>query len=111
MGMPGYNNALNRRVFVELKKHVHLHERIIAIQERRLSPFAAFKLSEIVRWTLSEALRGRLGVVRPFLAAGKNGSEVAKELERWKALAREAADAASRAKQRLSETNVADRAA
>jgi flavin-dependent dehydrogenase len=111
MGDPGYNHALNRRVFTELKKHASLRERIIAVQERKLSPFAAFKLGEIVRWTLGEMVRGRFGVMRPFLAAGKNGGEVAKELERWKALAREAADAASRAKQRQSETNVADRAA
>jgi menaquinone-9 beta-reductase len=93
MGTPGYNNALNRAVFAKLRDRADLRERIVAVHDRRLSPFAAFSTGEIARWTVGELLRGRFDVVKPFLSAGKNGAEVAKELERWKALAREAREA------------------
>lgn len=98
MGSPGYNNPLNRAVFRQLKAKKELRERIRAVQERKRSPAKAFKLSEIVRWAATELVKGRIGVVKPFLAAGKNGQEVQKELAQWKALAREAADAAKTAK-------------
>jgi hypothetical protein len=98
MGSPGYNNPLNRAVFARLRDDAALRKRISAVQERRVSPFAAFKLGEIVRWALGELVRGRFGVVKPFLAAGKNGGEVAKLLAEWKTLADEATEAAEKAK-------------
>jgi flavin-dependent dehydrogenase len=97
MGMPGYNNPLNHVVFEQLAKRPDLRARIVKVQERSISPFAAFTLRQIVGWTLREVLRGRLGIVRPFLDAGKRGKEIAKELEAWKELAREAAVSAARA--------------
>lgn len=99
MGSPGYNNPLNRAVFARLKAKEEYRDRIRAVQERRIPPSAAFKVREIFGWTLMELVRGRVGVVKPFLAAGKNGSEVQKELAKWKALANDAAEAATRAKQ------------
>lgn len=98
MGTPGYNNALNRAVFRRIKTRTELGKRILAVHERRLSPFAAFTVKEVMLWTLGELLKGRFGVVKAFLAAGKNGAEVAKELERWRALAKAAAAAATKAK-------------
>jgi menaquinone-9 beta-reductase len=98
MGSPGYNNTLNKKVFKKLRDNPKLHDRIRGVHERRTSPFAAFSLGQILRWTAGELARGRFGVVKPFLAAGKNGQEVAKELERWKALAKDARDAAAKAK-------------
>lgn len=100
MGDPSYNNPLNRAIFARLKANEEYHGRIRAVQERRVSPAAAFKLGEIVRWALFELVKGRVGVVKPFLAAGKNGQEVAKELASWKALAEQAALAAEKARPR-----------
>jgi hypothetical protein len=85
MGSPGYNHALNRAVFRQLARRPDLHDRILGIHERRISPFAAFTTGEIVRWTLGELARGRLSVLKPFFAAGKRGEAVQKELAEWKA--------------------------
>jgi menaquinone-9 beta-reductase len=100
MGTPGYNNALNRVVFARLRDDPELQARLAAVHERRLSPFALLKLGEVLSMTFGQIVRGRFGVVKPFLAAGKNGQEIAKELARWKALAKDAADAADRAQAR-----------
>ena len=88
LGTPGYNNPLTRALFEEIRKHEHLQARIRGVHERTRSPFAVFKTSEVVRASLREILRGRFGVVRPFLDAGKNGAAVAKELAEWRELAR-----------------------
>lgn len=100
LGTPGYNNALNRAVFARLRDEPALHQRLVAVHERRLSPFAAFTTKEIVRWTLRELLRGRFGVLQPFFAAGKKGGEVKEELARRTALSAEARAAAEAAASR-----------
>jgi menaquinone-9 beta-reductase len=58
--------------------------------EHQLSPFEVFSVRQIAGWTLSAALRGRVGVVREFLAMGKRATSVQKELEHRKHLAAQA---------------------
>lgn len=80
LGEPGYNNPLNQLIFRKLSESQDLRERLIRVLTRELSPFAAFGPWEIVRWTLGALLRGNLGVLKPFLAAGRLGGQVKKEL-------------------------------
>jgi flavin-dependent dehydrogenase len=102
MGATTYNNPLTRVINRHLGASSELQQRILDINLRRRAPSAAFKTSEIVRWTMGALLRGRFGVWAPFLAAGKRGGEIAKELAAWSALADEAKLAASQAERRYS---------
>lgn len=97
LGMPGYNNPLNRAAFAQMRERVELRDAIVAIHERRISPFAAFTTGEIVRWTAREVLRGRVGALRAFFRGGKRAADVKETLASWKALAAEARAAAEAA--------------
>jgi hypothetical protein len=90
MGALEYNNPLNMTLFEKLRARPELRDRIVRVQARELSPFAAFSTGEVARWMAGALLRGRFGVVKPFLAAGKRGQEVASELAMRKRLADEA---------------------
>jgi len=87
LGSVGYNNPLNHKVFAKVAASAELRGRIIEVHERRRSPFALFSTFEVVSWVLGELVRGRFGILRPFLEAGKRGGEVAKELAERRALA------------------------
>lgn len=87
LGELGYNNALNRVVFEKLAGSEALHPRIVDVFERRLSPFDAFRVGEVIRWTLGALLRGRFGVLKPFFAAGKYGGMVKREAKLRRKLA------------------------
>jgi flavin-dependent dehydrogenase len=93
MGQPGYNNLLNHVIFTKLGRRQDLRDRMVAVQNRQLSPFAAFTTGEIVRWVLGALLRGKVGVLAPFLDAGKRGAAVKTELASKQRLAQAAAAA------------------
>jgi len=80
LGDTAYNNPLNHLLFSKLANDEGLRRRIVAVQNREISPFAAFSPGEVIGWCLGALLRGKFGVVAPFLAAGKHGGEVKKEL-------------------------------
>src|SRR5581483_8871411 len=80
LGEVGYNNPLNRMLFQRLSAREDLRRRVIDVNLRRISPFGAFTTGEIMRWSLAELLRGRVGWVKPFFAAGKRSAAVKKEL-------------------------------
>jgi flavin-dependent dehydrogenase len=90
LGEVGYNNAFNRTLFERLASRADLRDRVVAVNLRKISPFGAFSTGEVVRWSLAALLRGRFGVVGPFLAAGKRGAAVKKELAYRQELARAA---------------------
>lgn len=86
MGELDYNNELNRLVVAKINASRRIQERVIAMFDRRLSPFATVKTGEIIRWVLGALVRGKLGVLGPFFRAGKRQTQVMKELERMRAL-------------------------
>ncbi|HEY5946804.1 MAG TPA: NAD(P)/FAD-dependent oxidoreductase [Kofleriaceae bacterium] len=86
MGELDYNNPLNQLVFTKIAGSQDLHDRMVRVINRELSPYAAIKPTEIIRWTLGALVRGKLGVFRPFMRAGKRQAEVAKELEQRRVL-------------------------
>jgi menaquinone-9 beta-reductase len=101
LGSLDYNSALNKVVFRKLSERKDLRDRIIRVQRREISPFAVFSMKEIVRWTAGALLRGNIGVIRPFLDAGKRGKAVAAELAMRKRLADEARRAAANASEKI----------
>lgn len=86
MGDLDYNNPLNQLVIGKIGDNPALHQRIVDVVERRRSPYAVATTGEVVRWVCGALLRGQLGVLRPFLRAGKRQAEVRKELARRRAL-------------------------
>jgi menaquinone-9 beta-reductase len=86
MGSLDYNNPLNRLVFAKIAESQELHDRMVRVIDRQLSPYSAIKPSEIIRWTLGALVRGNFGVLGAFARAGKRRAEITKELEHRKQL-------------------------
>jgi flavin-dependent dehydrogenase len=96
MGEIAYNNPLNQVVFAKLAVSTALHSRIVDVIDRKLSPYEAFKPTEVMRWTLGALVRGRFGVLPPFFRAARRQAAIKRELERRRALLMPALPAASR---------------
>jgi flavin-dependent dehydrogenase len=86
MGELDYNNPLNQALFAKIAKSPELHQRMVNIINRVQAPSTAFKPSEVIGTVLGALVRGRFGVLKPFLRAAKRQAEVMKELERRRAL-------------------------
>ena len=63
-----------------------IQQRVIAMFDRTLSPYATVKTGEVIRWVLGALVRGKLGVLGPFFRAGKRQAAVMKELAQRRAL-------------------------
>ena len=87
MGELTYNNPLNQLVFSKLETSEALKSRILGVVERTLSPYDAFKPTEVMGWTFGALLRGKFGVLKPFFRAGARNAAVKKELKRRQQLA------------------------
>lgn len=82
---PGYLDSL---VLRNMNKDSELKKRMALVMEHKLSPFKAFPVSRILKWTVGAALHGKLTVIPEFLAKGKRASFVNKQLKsRMKLLA------------------------
>jgi menaquinone-9 beta-reductase len=81
MGSLDYNNPLNRLVFEKINGSRELHDRMVRVINRELSPYTAIKPTEILRWTFGAVMRGNFGVLGAFARAGKRQAEIKKELE------------------------------
>ncbi len=86
-GDPGYNNPFNRLVFERLAASAELRRRIIAVNQRKVSPFAAFSTREVLGWVGSALLRGRFDVLGGFFASGRRANQVREEIKARVALA------------------------
>jgi flavin-dependent dehydrogenase len=82
---PGYLDGL---VLKNMDKDTELKKRMALVMEHKLSPFDAFPVSRIFKWTIGAALRGKLKVIPEFFAKGKRASFVNSQLKsRMKLLA------------------------
>jgi flavin-dependent dehydrogenase len=86
LGAVGYNNLFNRLVFEKVSKDPVLQQRIVAIAERRVSPFEAFGTGQILCWVASAVLSGRFAVLKAFVRVAAHAGRVAVELGRRKRL-------------------------
>ena len=75
---PGYLDGL---VLKKMDKDTELKKRMALVMEHKLSPFDAFPVSKVFKWTLGAALRGKLGVILEFFAKGKRASFVNRQLK------------------------------
>jgi menaquinone-9 beta-reductase len=87
LGGAAYNNALNHVIFRRLAADPALHDRIVAIAERRIPPFAAFPAGEVLSWVVRALPRSRPGLLHDVFTAARRSSVVGRELARRKRLA------------------------
>lgn len=81
LGALDYNNAFNRVFFERLAKEPRQAARLRDVVERRVSPYEAFRLGTVLRWTFGALLRGRFDVLGPFVRAGQTSALVQKQLQ------------------------------
>ena len=89
-GALGPPMELQQVVFSHVAKTPALRARMAATMEHQLSPTDTFPVRQVLWWTLGAALRGSLGVVPQFLAMGRRGSAVNRELRLRRRLLAEA---------------------
>lgn len=82
--------ALDSLVFSRVNERSDYKARIAAIFEHRLSPYDAVPGSQVLRWTLGGAIRGRPALIGQLLAKGRAAGTVTKELKARKRLLDEA---------------------
>jgi 2-polyprenyl-6-methoxyphenol hydroxylase-like FAD-dependent oxidoreductase len=81
---------LQQVVFSHVARMPTLQARIAATMEHQLSPLETFSVGQVLWWTLGAALRGSPGVVAQFLARGRRGAAINRELRRRRQLLAEA---------------------
>lgn len=81
-----YNNAFNRLFYERICKEPAHAQRLVDVVERKISPYEAFGIGTVLRWTFGAVLRGRFDVLGPFFKAGQVGAQVAKQLKQRKRL-------------------------
>ena len=86
----GPPKALQQVVFSHVAKSPALRARMSATMQHQLSPLETFPVRQVLRWTLGAAFRGSLRVVPEFLAMGRRGSAINRELSLRRRLVAEA---------------------
>jgi flavin-dependent dehydrogenase len=90
---------LQQIVFSHAARRPALRARLAATMAHELSPQETFPVRQVLWWTLGAAVRGSLGVVPQFLAIGRRGSAINRELGRRRRLLAEAEASDSQATQ------------
>jgi hypothetical protein len=81
---------LQQVVFSHVAKTPSLQARMAATIEHQLSPLHTFAVRQVLWWALGAAFRGSLGVVPEFIAMGRRGSAINRELRLRRRLLAEA---------------------
>jgi hypothetical protein len=112
-GALGPPMELQQIVFSHVAKTPTLRARMAATMEHQLAPHETFSVQQVLWWTLGAAFRGSLGVIRQFLAMGRRGSAINRELRlRRRLLAEaEASEAQATAPEMSAASGVVSRAA
>ncbi len=76
MSSPAYVNPLNQAIYRLANRSPRLVERLQAQARREISPYEAVPLPSVLRAMAGALLRGHVGVLPTFLAAGQRGVEV-----------------------------------
>ena len=79
-GALGPPSELQQVVFARAAKVPALRARLAATMEHRLSPTETFPVRHVLWWALAAALRGSPRVLPQFIAKGKRGSAIDREL-------------------------------
>jgi len=89
-GALGPPSQLQQVVFARAAKAPALRARLAATMEHRLSPTETFPVRYVLWWALAAALRGSPRVLPQFIAKGKRGSAIDRELRLRRRLLAEA---------------------
>jgi 2-polyprenyl-6-methoxyphenol hydroxylase-like FAD-dependent oxidoreductase len=89
-GRPQPPRDLQRLVFSHAATRPDLKERLALVVDHKISPYEVFPLRDVVRWTLGGVLRGRVGLLRDFVSAGRRGATVAREVSARRMLLQQA---------------------
>ena len=89
-GRIGYNSPFMRWVFRGMSKSPHIIARMHQVMERQIEPGQLIGGREMLRFMLGALVRGRLDVLRGFLAMGKELGSEQKEIATRKQLLAEA---------------------
>jgi menaquinone-9 beta-reductase len=89
-GALGPPMELQQVVFSHVAKTPSVRARIAATMEHQLSPFETFPVRQVLWWTLGAAFRGSLRVLPEFIAMGRRGSAINRELSLRRRLLAEA---------------------
>ena len=89
-GALGPPSELQQVVFARAAKAPALRARLAATMEHRLSPTETFPVRHVLWWALGAALRGSPRVLPQFIAKGKRGSAIDRELRLRRRLLAEA---------------------
>lgn len=79
-------------LFEKVARSLPLRQSMAKTIEHQISPYEQFSMRQIVGWMLGAAVKGRIGVMRDFLALGQRASFVQRELRHRQQLAAQAAD-------------------
>jgi hypothetical protein len=96
-GALGAPPELQQVVFARAAKVSALRARLAATMEHRLSPIETFPVRHVLWWALEATLRGSPRVLLQFIAKGKRGSAIERELRLRRRLLAEAEAAEARA--------------
>jgi len=96
-GALGPPSELQQVVFARAAKVPALRARLAATMEHRLSPTETFPVRHVLGWALGAALRGSPRVLAQFIAKGKRGSAIDRELRLRRRLLAEAEAAETQA--------------
>jgi menaquinone-9 beta-reductase len=78
-GAVGAPLKLQEVVFRKASQSTAFSYRLGLISEHQLSPYDAFPLTSVLRWTLGGVLKGSPGLLRDFLTMGRRGAVAARE--------------------------------
>jgi flavin-dependent dehydrogenase len=90
-GRPSPPLDLQCLVYSRAASRPDLKKRLALVLDHKLSPYDAFPLFDIIRWTIGGVVKGRPGLVRELLMMSRRGAAVARELSTRKALLKDAA--------------------
>ena len=85
-----HNNPLGRILYAKLAADPALHARLLAVQNRKRSPFDVFDIDDVKQWASQAVLRGEQGVMEALMLMSQRGKEVRAEMALRQRLAEEA---------------------
>lgn len=86
MGEIEYNNPVTQLVMRKAARSPELRRRFVDVLMRRHSPYALLSPLQAIGLVLGALVRGKFGVLRPFLKMAKRQARVQKELKHRRAL-------------------------
>lgn len=85
-----HNNPLSRILYAKLATDPTLQARLLAVQNRKRSPFNVFDIDDVKQWASQAMLNGEQGIMEALMLMSQRGNEVRVEMALRQRLAEEA---------------------